>query len=96
VVLVALQPSTVCTAFVTSAAAGTARNPLASVALRSRANTTFIGGDLVEEVTKLNDQDGRSILMHGYGPVAKTLMRNGLRDELCLWVHPVALTYRAA
>ncbi|HEY3143843.1 MAG TPA: hypothetical protein VGJ86_22090 [Acidimicrobiales bacterium] len=51
VVLVALQPSTVCTAFVTSAAAGTARNPLASVALRSRANTTFIGGDLVEEVT---------------------------------------------
>jgi hypothetical protein len=34
--------------------------------------------------------------MHGYGPVAKTLMRNGLRDELCLWVHPVALTYRAA
>ena len=27
--------------------------------------------------------------MHGYGPVAKTLMREGLIDELHLWVHPV-------
>jgi dihydrofolate reductase len=52
-------------------------------------NTTIIGGDLVEEVTKLKDEDGKNILMHGYGPVAKTLMRNGLLDELCIWVHPV-------
>jgi dihydrofolate reductase len=52
-------------------------------------NTTIIGGDLVEEVAKLKDKDGKNILMHGYGPVAKTLMRNGLLDELCLWVHPV-------
>jgi len=27
--------------------------------------------------------------MHGYGPVAKTLVRHGLLDELVLWVHPV-------
>ena len=27
--------------------------------------------------------------MHGYGPVAKMLMREGLIDELHLWVHPV-------
>jgi riboflavin biosynthesis pyrimidine reductase len=27
--------------------------------------------------------------MHGYGPIAKTLMRHGLLDELSLWVHPV-------
>ena len=26
--------------------------------------------------------------MHGYGPVAKTLIRNDLLDELYLWVHP--------
>jgi len=52
-------------------------------------NTRIIAGDLVEAVTRLKDDDGKNILMHGYGPVAKTLMRNGLLDELCLWVHPV-------
>jgi dihydrofolate reductase len=52
-------------------------------------NTTIIRGDLVEAVTRLKDEDGKNILMQGYGPVAKTLMRNGLLDELCLWVHPV-------
>jgi hypothetical protein len=31
----------------------------------------------------------RNILMHGYGPVAKTLVRHGLLDELFLWVHPM-------
>jgi dihydrofolate reductase len=52
-------------------------------------NTTIIGADLVEEVSRLKDQDGKNILMHGYGPVAKTLIRNGLLDELRLWIHPV-------
>ena len=52
-------------------------------------NTTIISGDLVDAVTRLKAEDGKNILMHGYGPVAKTLMRNGLLDELCLWVHPV-------
>jgi dihydrofolate reductase len=52
-------------------------------------NTTVISGDLVEAVTQLKDENGKNILMHGYGPIAKTLMRNGLVDELCLWVHPV-------
>ena len=52
-------------------------------------NTTIISADLVEEVARLKEADGRTILMHGYGPVAKLLMRNGLLDELCLWVHPV-------
>jgi dihydrofolate reductase len=52
-------------------------------------NTTIIRGDVVEEVTKLKTADGKNILMNGYGPIAKTLMRNGLLDQLCLWVHPV-------
>ena len=52
-------------------------------------NTTIISGDLVEAVAALKREDGKNILMHGYGPVAKTLMHNGLLDELCLWVHPV-------
>jgi dihydrofolate reductase len=52
-------------------------------------NTTIIAGDLVEAVTTLKREDGKNILMHGYGPIAKTLMRHGLLDELSLWVHPV-------
>jgi dihydrofolate reductase len=27
--------------------------------------------------------------MYGFGPVAQTLLRHGLLDELRLWVHPV-------
>ena len=52
-------------------------------------NTTIIAGDLVDAVTRLKNEDGKNILMNGYGPIAKTLMRNGLLDELCLWIHPV-------
>lgn len=50
-------------------------------------NTTVIKGDLPAEVAKLKQQDG-DILMHGFGPVAHTLMTAGLLDELHLLVHP--------
>jgi dihydrofolate reductase len=53
------------------------------------ANTTVIAGDLVDEVRILKSSPGKDILMHGYGPVAKTLMRHGLLDRVFLWVHPV-------
>lgn len=53
------------------------------------ANTTVLEGDLVTAVTALKRDAGHDILMHGYGPVAKTLVANGLLDELHLWVHPV-------
>ena len=52
-------------------------------------NTTVLHGDLSETVAKLKEEPGQDILMHGYGPVAKTLLRDGLLDELCLWVHPM-------
>ena len=51
-------------------------------------NTTVLDGDLVEAVRELRDQDGGPILMHGYGPVAKTLLAADLLTELHLWVHP--------
>lgn len=50
-------------------------------------NTTVIKDDLVAEVAKLKQQGG-DILMHGFGPVANTLITNGLLDVLHLWVHP--------
>jgi len=53
------------------------------------ANTTVLDGDLAESVTQLKQDPELSLLMHGYGPVAKTLLRHGLLDELILWVHPM-------
>ncbi|WP_425562227.1 dihydrofolate reductase family protein [Leifsonia kafniensis] len=63
---------------------------VASTTLRTAewANTTILDGDLVEAVTTLKQTPGEDILMHGYGPVAKTLLAHGLLDELHLWVHP--------
>ncbi len=51
------------------------------ISIAAWTNTTIIAGDLVEAVTKLKNEDGKNILIHGYGPIAKTLMRNGLLDE---------------
>ena len=64
---------------------------VASTTLRAPewANTTVLNGDLADAVTKLKQATERTILMHGYGPVAKTLVRHGLLDELVLWVHPM-------
>jgi dihydrofolate reductase len=53
------------------------------------ANTTVLNGDLIEAVTRLKQDPDLDLLMHGYGPVAKTLMRHGLLDQLFLWVHPM-------
>jgi dihydrofolate reductase len=64
---------------------------VASITLQAPewANTTVLNGDLAESVAKLKQAQERAILMHGYGPVAKTLVRHGLLDELVLWVHPM-------
>lgn len=51
-------------------------------------NTTVIEGDVVEFVRELRGKPGGDILMHGFGPVAGELMKNGLLDVLHLWVHP--------
>lgn len=55
----------------------------------SWANTTILAGDWIEAVTRLKQDPDLDLLMHGYGPVAKTLMRHGLLDQLFLWVHPM-------
>ncbi|MCA1570129.1 MAG: dihydrofolate reductase, partial [Chloroflexi bacterium] len=48
------------------------------------ANSTVLDGDLIGRVTKLKQDPGRDILMHGYCPVAKALMRHDLLNELFL------------
>jgi dihydrofolate reductase len=63
-------------------ASRTLRNP-------AWANTVVLDGDLIESVALLKEDPAVDILMHGYGPVAQTLIRHGLLDELILWVHPM-------
>jgi dihydrofolate reductase len=52
-------------------------------------NSTLLKGDLVEEITKLKQQPGKEIGVHGSISVVDWLMENHLLDELHLWVHPV-------
>lgn len=52
-------------------------------------HTTIISHDPIAAIRGLKEAAGSQILMHGYGPLAKNLMAEGLLDELHLWVHPV-------
>ena len=52
-------------------------------------NSEVLRGDLIEAVTALKAQDGKDILMYGYGEVTHTLVRAGLIDEVRFWIHPV-------
>jgi dihydrofolate reductase len=54
-------------------------------------NSNLIEGDVAEAVSRLKQQPGQNILMYGCGEVAATLVRNGLLDELQLWIHPIVL-----
>jgi dihydrofolate reductase len=52
-------------------------------------NSTIVRGDVLTEVTKIKEQDGRDIALFGHGRLAQTLLANGLTDELRLSYHPV-------
>ncbi len=53
------------------------------------ANSSLLSGDLVEEVTTLKEQPGRDILVIGSPTLVRSLLRDGLLDELALIVHPI-------
>jgi dihydrofolate reductase len=54
-------------------------------------NSTVLSGDLVDEITKLtNDQNG-DIVVHGSAQLVQSLIENDLVDELRLMVFPVVL-----
>ena len=54
-------------------------------------NTIVLGGDVVEEVTKLRGQYDGDIVVHGSPQLAQTLIENDLVDELRLMVYPVVV-----
>jgi dihydrofolate reductase len=53
------------------------------------ANTTVISNDVVERIREIKAQPGRDIVQYGFGAVSTLLMKNGLLDELRLWIHPL-------
>jgi dihydrofolate reductase len=55
-------------------------------------NSTLIeGSEFAEEVAELKRQSGKDITIVGSGALVRSLLREGLLDELRLMVHPVVL-----
>jgi dihydrofolate reductase len=55
-------------------------------------NSVIINGsNLVEEIAKLKQQDGKDIIVHGSGTLAQSLIQHNLVDCIRLLVYPVVL-----
>jgi dihydrofolate reductase len=54
-------------------------------------NSTVLDGDVVEEVSKLKQEIGGDIVVHGSAQLVQTLVEHDLVDELRLMVFPVVL-----
>jgi dihydrofolate reductase len=54
-------------------------------------NSTVLSGDVVDEITKLKQEQDGDIVVHGSARLVQTLIENDLVDELRLMVFPVVL-----
>jgi dihydrofolate reductase len=54
-------------------------------------NSTLIKDNIVEEITKLKQQDGQDIAIHGSATLVQTLMQHDLVDRYRLLVYPVVV-----
>jgi dihydrofolate reductase len=54
-------------------------------------NSTVLTGDVVQEVSKLRQESGGDVVVHGSAQLVHTLIENDLVDELRLMVFPVVL-----
>lgn len=54
-------------------------------------NSHIVKGNVVEEITKLKQQDGENLVVHGSGRLAQTLIQHDLVDTIRLLVYPVIL-----
>lgn len=54
-------------------------------------NSMLIKGDIVAEIAKLKQQDGRDMTVHGSATLVQTLMQHRLVDRYRLLVYPVVL-----
>ena len=54
-------------------------------------NTKIISGNILEEVTKLKEQEGKDLVIFGSPTLATSLMKLGLIDEFQFTISPVVL-----
>jgi dihydrofolate reductase len=54
-------------------------------------NSTIVRGDVIAEVSKLKQQEGRDLLIYGHGLLGETLLKRHLLDVLDLSIHPLVL-----
>jgi dihydrofolate reductase len=54
-------------------------------------NSTLVGGDVFKELARLKEQPGGNLNTTGSGTLVRSLLREGLLDELHLLVHPIVV-----
>ncbi|MBB6096388.1 dihydrofolate reductase [Povalibacter uvarum] len=54
-----------------------------------RGSVTLLGDDVVSALTKMKQQPGRNIGIHGSGTLVESLLHAGVLDELRLEIYPV-------
>jgi dihydrofolate reductase len=54
-------------------------------------NSTLITGNVADELTRLKAQPGKNIAITGSVTLVRSLLRDGLLDELRLLVHPIVV-----
>jgi len=54
-------------------------------------NSILISGNVAEEITKIKQQPGKNISITGSATLVRSLLRDGLIDELRLLVYPVVV-----
>jgi len=54
-------------------------------------NSTLINGDVRAALTALKSQPGKNLSITGSGTLVRSLLRDGLLDELHLLVHPIVV-----
>jgi dihydrofolate reductase len=54
-------------------------------------NSEILGGDVASKITELKAEDGGDIVMSGSATTVRWLLREGLLDELRLFVHPIVV-----
>lgn len=55
------------------------------------ANTTIVNGDFVDEIEKLKEKTGNSIIVYGGAEFVSSLIKEDLIDEYHLFVNPVVI-----
>jgi dihydrofolate reductase len=54
-------------------------------------HTTVLTGDVGDEVSRLKEQDGKAIMVNGSATLLRSLLAEGLVDELRLYLHPIVV-----